>query len=367
MFARRRKEDGFEWHKYVRTTIKLRREQRRQRVLDARQAAAGQIGAAGKALAAGSRAAGGAALEGARAGLWASGLMAQGVWHALLVGGRVAAGKLAVLAQPLLGALARPNIGGPIALAGAIAFGSGIGRMRGTGLDGEAALTLGIGLALLAAASPSLSATTGLRWPASLRLALSPRRAAMALGVVAIVAGAAWLARGGSPHFPGIASRLALIGSANVIKGRAEAVGGDRLRVAARTLYLAGIEAPERQQRCGAGGRGWRCGAAAEAALGRLVNGRHLECTLSGGEGASSQRATCLSGNTDIGAELVKQGHVFAEIGLFSSYAGLERDARNAKLGIWSSGDVERPAAYRARTGKKSGGGRSAQGNPRES
>ena len=70
MLGRRKSNDGFEWHKYVRTTIKLKREQRRQRVLDARRAAVHQAGAAGVALAAGSRAAGAAAWDGAKAGVW---------------------------------------------------------------------------------------------------------------------------------------------------------------------------------------------------------------------------------------------------------------------------------------------------------
>src|SRR4029077_13923845 len=81
MFARRKNSDGFEWHKYVRTTIKLRREERRQRILDARRAAVHQAGAAGVALAAGSRAAGSAALGGAKVGLGIAGLMAQAAWN----------------------------------------------------------------------------------------------------------------------------------------------------------------------------------------------------------------------------------------------------------------------------------------------
>ena len=42
------------------------------------------------------------------------------------------------------------------------------------------------------------------------------------------------------------------------------------------TVRLAGIEVPERQQSCGTGSRRYRCGAAAQAALGKLVNGRTL-------------------------------------------------------------------------------------------
>ena len=65
MFGRRKSSEGFEWHKYVRTTIKLKREQRRQRLVEARRVAAQRAGEAGVALAAGSRAAGAAAVEGA--------------------------------------------------------------------------------------------------------------------------------------------------------------------------------------------------------------------------------------------------------------------------------------------------------------
>ena len=81
MFGRRNSDDGFEWHKYVRNTIKLKREQRRQRILDARRAAVHQAGEAGVALAAGSRAAGAAAVDGARVGLGVAGLVLQALWN----------------------------------------------------------------------------------------------------------------------------------------------------------------------------------------------------------------------------------------------------------------------------------------------
>src|ERR1700675_1559533 len=116
MFGRQKKSDGFEWHRYVPTVIRQRREARhqrvldarraaaqqmggagsalaagsiapgarQQRVLDARRAAAQQMGAAGSALAAGSIAAGAAARDGARAGLGAAGLAAQTIWGVLV-------------------------------------------------------------------------------------------------------------------------------------------------------------------------------------------------------------------------------------------------------------------------------------------
>src|SRR5256714_13612383 len=124
MFGRRKNNDGFEWHKYVRTTIKLRREERRQRILEARRAAVHQAGAAGVALAAGSRAAGSAALGGAKVGLGVAGLMAQAAWnivatvsaiawHHLAAASAVIGEKLGILLQPITPAPARPQIRGP--------------------------------------------------------------------------------------------------------------------------------------------------------------------------------------------------------------------------------------------------------------
>lgn len=358
MFGRRKSDDGFEWHKYVRTVVKQRREQRRQRVRDARHAAAHQAGAAGVALVAGSKAAGSAALDGARAGLGAAGLGAQGLWHVLVaVTAALARGiaiaaiavgeKIALAAQPLIRVLARPNVGGPVAFAGAIALGLGIGRARGTGMDNEAGLTMGLGIVLLIAALPMLSAVTGLRMPS---LGISPRVGVAAVAIAAAVGGLAWFATSGKTGFGQVASQLPLVGGAKPLEGRARAVGGDQLRIGDTTIRLAGVEAPVPQARCGSNRR---CGTAAEAALGRIVNGRTVTCKLSGTDGSGRKLGTCVRGDADIGAELVRKGHVFAESGLFSSYSGLEREARNAKAGIWSSGEPERPADYRARAAGK--------------
>ncbi len=358
MFGRRKSDDGFEWHKYVRTQVRQRREQRRQRIREARHAAAQQAGAAGVALVAGSKAAGSAAWDGARAGLGAAGLGAQGLWHLLVVVAiSVARGiaiacavrgdKIALAASPLIRLLERPNVGGPVALVCAIALGLGMGRARGTGLDTEAMLTIGLGIVLLVASLPLLSSVTGLRVPS---LGISPGMAVGAVAAVALAAGGTWFATKSKTRLAAVTSHLPLVGGAKPLEGRARAVGGDQLRIGDTTVRLAGVEAPLPQARCG-GNR--RCGTAAETALGRLVNGRNVTCKLSGTDSTGRQLATCLRGDADIGAELVRKGHVFAESGLFSSYAGLEREARNAKAGIWSNGEPERPADYRARAGGK--------------
>ncbi len=360
MFGRRKSNDGFEWHKYVRTTIKLKREQRRQRIVDARRAAAHQAGEAGVALAAGSRAAGAAAVDGARAGLGFAGLALQALWniaatvsaiawHKLAALSAAAGRRLAILLQPLTARLERPDTGGPIALAAAVALALGIGRYSATGFDREAGIALALGVVLLIAALPLLSNLTGIRLPRLSALGISPRLGFIAVTAGVVVAAVAWMASGGRTNLAGITSQLPLVGGSKPLQGRAEAVSGDLLRVAGTTVRLAGIEAPERQQSCGTGSKRYRCGAAAQAALGKLVNGRTLSCTIGGADSAGRPLATCSRGELDINGELVRQGQVFAGSGLFASYSGLERQARDAKSGIWAAGDAERPSEFRAK------------------
>jgi endonuclease YncB( thermonuclease family) len=337
MFAWRKKPDsGFEWHKHIRTTVRLRREVRRQRIADAKRVAGQQMEAAGAALAAGSRAAGGAAREGVRAGAGALGLALQAV-------GSLLARLLRAIARPIIDLVARPNVGGPLVLAGAIALGAGMGRSRGVGFDSEAMATLAIGTVLMSCVLPMLAQLTSWR-P---RLSAAGVLAVMSLTVLA--GGAAWFASGGGVgSIASVAGSLPLIGSGTPLKGRGYAVGPDTLRVGGTSVKLAGIEAPESEQRCGRGGNKWRCGAVAETVLSRLVNGRTVSCALSGTDAAGRALGQCSVGQKDVGAELVRQGYVFADGTFLGRYTGEEYEARAAKAGLWA-GDVERPAAYRAK------------------
>jgi endonuclease YncB( thermonuclease family) len=337
MLGWRKKPDGFEWHEYIRTTVLVRRKARRQKVVDARRAAGEQMQAAGVALAAGSVAAGSAAYQGTRAGLGALGIALQSGWSLLLH-------VLGSLMRPIVAAVSRPYIGGPMGLAGAIALGAGIGRWRGIGPDGEAVLTLIAGAVLMASLLPMLGQVIAWRPPR-----LPARVTAMLAGVAVLVAGAAWIGNGGSlDRLASAFARLPLIGAGKSVQGYGSVVGADSVRVGGITVRLAGIEAPEAEQRCGRGSRTWRCGSATEIALSRQVGGYRVSCTLSGTDEDGRALGRCTAGEKDVGAELVRQGHAFAEGGILARYAGEEREARNAKAGMWG-GDVERPAEYRAK------------------
>ena len=341
MFAWRKKTEGFEWHEYIRTAVRQRRQQRHDRMVEARRAAGQQVQAAGVALVAGSR--------GAKASFGAAGLFAGGLFSVLVALSKLAGRAIQIAARPLIAVLARPAIGAPVAFAGGLMLGAGLGRARVIGLDGEVYLTLLIAGLLLVASLPLLSALTGLRLPRLAGTALSPAAMAIAIVLLAAAGAAAWYAKGGRLAVPNIAANLPLIAGSRPLEGRAYAVSGDSLHIGGTTVRLSGIEAPEQDQRCGTGNRRWRCGAAASEALSRLVNGRIVSCALSGNDGKGRPLASCTAGRTEINAELVRRGHVFAETGLFARYASLENEARAAKAGLWAGGDVERPADYRAR------------------
>jgi endonuclease YncB( thermonuclease family) len=349
MFAWRKKTDGFEWHQYIRTAVRQRRQQRHERMLQARRAAGQQVQAAGAALVAGSFAAGVAAKEGAKASFGAAGLFAGGVSSVVVALSKMAGRAMLVAARPVLAVLARPTIGGAVAFAGGLVLGAAVGRSRALGLDGEASATLLLAVLLLLGTLPMLSALTGLRLPRLGGFTVSPAAGVLALALLLLAGGAAWYAKGGRLSVANFASSLPLITGSRPLEGRAYAISGDSLNIGGTTVRLSGIEAPDQDQRCGSGNRRWRCGAAASEALSRLLGGRIVSCALSGNDGKGRPLASCTAGKMEINAELVRRGHVFAETGLFARYASLENEARAAKVGLWATADVERPSDYRAR------------------
>ena len=78
------------------------------------------------------------------------------------------------------------------------------------------------------------------------------------------------------------------------------------------------------------------------------MRGRKIACELSNPGKGQIPLAHCRAGETDIAAELVKAGLVFASEGYFRTYGGEEESARTAKLGLWQ-GQNERPGVWRAR------------------
>lgn len=396
MFWWRKRNDGFEWRDYVRTTILVRREQRRQRLKDAKDAAAAHVKDAGKrgldVGMVGARNAGAGTVSGIKslARTATAGAQVLGDWtargaRALAVGLAIAAGglwlgasavarrvgePLGPILEPVLGWAREPR---PSLALKIVAVVTGLGALYRTstfGFDADAivatllfAVTASLaGLAFLTEPyrthRPSgrdglLTRLRGhtLELPGERQISLG--RAGLALlGVVAIGSAGFALYRHGSPvSFASLAPAPVTTGALpdasdpGRIEGRAVAAAGDTLRISGKTIVLDGIEAPEATQRCRRRSGTWPCGAAAKEALAALVRGRRVTCEILG-EQADAKRARCYVGSDDIAETLVRKGHVFAAGGFWSSYASVQDQAEDEKAGLWA-GEADRPQEYR--------------------
>lgn len=130
------------------------------------------------------------------------------------------------------------------------------------------------------------------------------------------------------------------------IEGSAFAVDGDTLIVEGRRIRLRGLDAPEIGQSCERGGIAYRCGEEARAAIRAFIAGEPVACAAQGRDRYGRDLATCRVRGEDIGARLVRSGQAVS----FGAYGEEEREAREARRGIWA-GSFEQPQAWRRRHG----------------
>jgi hypothetical protein len=294
MFGWFKRNKGFEWHDYVRTTILLRRQKRRERLAEAGHAAARGVKDAGRRGAA-------ASIEGVQ-GLGRGAVAAGQQGAAMSVAGASAAREKVRIGLAHLWAglgvvgrsmLRQPHIRAPLAIVGFAAIFGAVARIFAMGFDLDVVIAMLIGLVIL-----------GLLFMARLS------------------GGVGW----SGLELRNKASNLASIGPA--------AIG---------TAVVGAV-----LQRCMRGkSRRWNCGASATAALSRLIRRAKVSCEITGSDDNDRRLGDCRVGDKDIAAQLVRGGHVFATAGFFAPYTDLEEQARKEKLGIWR-GQVVRPSDYRA-------------------
>jgi endonuclease YncB( thermonuclease family) len=293
MFGWRKKNQGFEWHQYVRTTIKHRRNDRRQRVENAKQGAIDGVKGAG------------------RAGVAAGARGAKAAWAALLALPGAAVDRFAPGISRGCGTVA-DVIGGVY---------DSLPKLKAPGIGALSSKATGRGLA-------GIGSALGLLWIGSL---MSGQSSTAGLSLAKL-----------NPF------------SGTAVEGAASAVSGDVLRIQGQLVRLVGIEAPDREQRCGTAvpakgqGKRWACGEAAAEMLARTVRGKTVKCSLSGKDDLGRARGTCMIESQIIAAELVRVGLAFSDGGLLSGFGSLEKEARKQKIGIWR-GDADRPSEHRAK------------------
>ena len=131
------------------------------------------------------------------------------------------------------------------------------------------------------------------------------------------------------------------------ITGKPRVVDGDTIHIGKTKIRLHGIDAPEMKQECyRVDGTPYRCGEAATDALRVLIGADPVRC-----EGDTLDRykrliAICYSGTADLNAEMVRQGWALAYRRYSKDYVSAEKEAQDAKRGIWA-GEFEPPWEWR--------------------
>lgn len=115
-------------------------------------------------------------------------------------------------------------------------------------------------------------------------------------------------------------------------------IDGDTLAIGSERIRLLGIDAPELAQTCRrSDGTDWGCGQAAAAALSAEIGGRSIQCERKDRDHYGRTIAICRVGDTDLNAQLVRDGLAVAHKDYSKRYVPQEIAARLAKRGIWAT------------------------------
>lgn len=367
-----RRNDDFEWKEYVRTTVLVRRQHRRDKLDAAKVAAVEGVKEAGrkglKAGVAGAEAAGQAAAQLAKSAAQGA---AGGAEKGLALAVRALASvreRIASASEPLTQRLSSRRISLLLAAIAAIAGIAFAVRVAQFGTDGDT-------LILLSLAS---AAGAGWLWPrlfsnsqkdrddwnlATERVVAMADAAPSHLPLIAAGLFAAaglwfaapmvlsWLSGNGAPSGKGgsVTETAAVAADGSVVKGNASVSGAGLLRVGSTLIRLEGITLLDFAQTCVRNdGTSWNCGAAAKKRLEKVTRGRRgVSCVLNG-EADGARLGTCTSNGADVAGDLVRAGFAFSDGVLFARYSAEESAAQDAKAGVWS-GKAERPDAWLAR------------------
>lgn len=115
-------------------------------------------------------------------------------------------------------------------------------------------------------------------------------------------------------------------------------IDGDTLAAGDTRLRIWGIDAPEADH---------PHGPAATEHMKRLVAGRVLTVTPIEVDAYGRLVARIRAGRDDIGAAMVRDGYAMVPNGPRHVYARLERQARKSRSGLWRTGRIDNPEAWR--------------------
>jgi len=139
---------------------------------------------------------------------------------------------------------------------------------------------------------------------------------------------------------------------ARTITGKAYVTDGDGIRVARQEVRIAGIDAPEWDQKAKHRDGYWFShGKRVKSALIQEIGGKHVSVSVEGTDRFGRLLGTVTYKGRDIGEWLVREGHAIAAYS--DRYIHVEREARAAKRGMWAHSHNIDPRAHRNREPRK--------------
>jgi len=134
--------------------------------------------------------------------------------------------------------------------------------------------------------------------------------------------------------------------ASNLIVGTSVVIDGDTIEIHGVRIRLAGVDAPESQQRCGRAGEEWPCGQRAALALADWLGSRTVSCNPTGKDRYQRTLAHCFSGTEDVQAWLVLNGWALAYRQYSKDYVAAEEVAQAGRAGVWA-GEFKAPWEWR--------------------
>ena len=136
------------------------------------------------------------------------------------------------------------------------------------------------------------------------------------------------------------------------ITGKAYVTDGDGIRVAGQEVRLAGLDAPEWDQKAKHRDGYWFShGKRVKSALIQEIGGKHVRVSVETVDKFGRLLGTVTYKGTDIGEWLVREGHAIAAYS--DRYIHVEQEAREATRGMWGHAHNFDPRAHRHRGPRK--------------